>query len=96
MEIVYASLAFISGAGGVLALTLNHIFQSYSLSSQFISEELEKTKLLLEKKCEEFDAITKKASDANMSLASRIPEIDSKISDLSNRIQMMGLRLQSK
>ncbi len=95
-SIVYSIIAFLIGCGCVLLVMLKHILHSYSISAQFMSVELDKTKSLLEKKCEEFDAITKKASDANHSLAARIPDIDNKLADMQNKLQMMSLRFQGK
>jgi hypothetical protein len=95
-SVVYFLIAFQFGAGFVFLACLNHILTAHSISYQFVSSELEKAKESLEDKCIEFDAITKKASDANASLASRIPDIDNKIADMQNRIQMMGLKISGR
>lgn len=94
--VLYFVVAFQLGAGLIFLACLSHILTSHSVSYQFVSAELEKAKELIEDKCTEFDVITKKASDANASLASRIPEIDNKISDMQNKINMMSLRFQGK
>lgn len=96
MDMFQLIVAFFVGGQVILILMLKYIFDSYSVSSQFLSSQLEKMHKVVDDKCREFDEVTMRASKANNSLAEKAAAYDDKIAVIENKINMMNLKFNGR
>lgn len=96
MDMFHLIVAFFVGGQVILILMLKYIFDSYSVSSQFLTSQLDKMHKHLDDKCNEFDEVTIKASKANNSLAEKAAAYDEKIAVIENRLNMMNLKFNGR
>ncbi len=92
--IIIVSIAsfFCFGAIVVLISVMRTIFDSHSVLTTNIRLDAHNWAETLKEKTSEFADITKKASDANLSLGQSIIDFDLKIKDLENRVAMIRMQ----
>ena len=91
MVILVAS-GFLLGGLGVLLLLVVNIFKSNTLLVRVAIDECVRLEEKLEAKVNEFDEITRKASEANLSIGERVVANDKRLNDLENRIAMVKMQ----
>lgn len=97
MEIAfYMIFAFVSGLALMLVATIGYVFRAYSVSSQFMTNELRDSRNKIEDCVKEFGEVTKRASLANNSLAEKAAGYDEKIAMIENRMNMMNLKFNGR
>lgn len=89
---ILVTSGFLLGALGALLFLLHVILRGNAHRLNLAVEECVRLEEKLEGKVLEFDTITRKASEANLTIAERVIANDKKLNDIENRIAMLKMQ----
>ena len=96
MEYVLAAIAFLAGCVLAILLLVGWTFRCYEFSVGLIRADKLSLLQVMQLRVDEFTDVTKKASEANLTLGKAVADFDRRMQEVENRMNMLNLRVNSK
>ncbi len=94
--LVYSMIAALAGMMFVFLFCLQYLLSANSVSSQFYADRLKLAAENIEELTKDFSAITKRASEANLSLGTAVQDFETKLKSLESRVNMLGQQVKHR